>query len=310
MRSFDLSTEINGIRFPTPLLTASGTSGYGNTFFDTPRLGLGGFITKGISLKPKQGNPPPRIHETPCGLLNSIGLENIGLETFIDEILPRLQGIPVPLIVNVFGESIEEFLELSLRLSQQTAIAALELNVSCPNVHAGGIVFGKDPKILYSLVSQLKRKVSSLPIWVKLTPNVTNIAEFAQVVKEAGGDALTIANSYTGIAVDAEKERFCLGHITGGLTGPAIKPLTQYAVWQVVSQVDLPVIASGGCSNALDAMEYLLMGARAIQIGTMALIQPDIFSTMIREMESFMERKKLSSLKEWIGRLNEDHPRI
>ncbi len=310
MKSFELTTVITGIRFPTPLFTASGTSGYGDTFFDIPRPGLGGFITKGISQKPRRGNPPPRIHETPCGLLNSIGLENIGLEMFIRETLPRLRHLPVPLIVNVFGESIEEFLTLSTCLSQQAEVAALELNVSCPNVHAGGIVFGKDPEILFSLVSQIKKEVPSLPIWVKLTPNVTNIVELAGVVKEAGGDALTIANSYTGIAIDAEHERFRLGNVTGGLTGPAIKPLTQYAVWQVASRVDLPVIASGGCATAVDVMEYLLIGARAVQVGTMALIQPDIFSKMIHDMKSFMERKKLSSLKEWIGRLNESHSRI
>ena len=309
MKSIDLSTEISGIRFSSPLFTASGTAGYGDTFLSVLSPQVGGFITKGISLKPRAGNPPPRICETPCGLLNAIGLENIGLEAFLREILPLFKGRQIPLIVNIFGESIREYTEIATRLSSHPEVSAIELNVSCPNVKAGGMVFGKDMKTLFSLVAQIKKETPLPPLWVKLTPNVTDILDFARVVEDAGADAVTIANSYTGIAVDVDHERLTLGNLTGGLTGPAIKPLSQYAVWRVASQISLPVIASGGCSSARDVLEYLLIGAQAVQIGTMALVRPDIFSSILQGIETFMERKNLTSLQQWIGHLYEKNPR-
>lgn len=303
MTSLDTSTEISGIRFPTPLFTASGTAGYGNEFLRTPRPYLGAFVTKGISLRPREGNPPPRIYETPCGLLNAIGLENIGLDAFIERVIPFFKSVSIPLIVNIFGETVQDLIEISSRLSTFSEVKALELNVSCPNVNAGGMAFGKDKNFLFSLVKQIKNHCLSKPLWVKLTPNVTDILDFAKVVEDAGGNALTIANSYTGIAVDCEGEKFRLGNITGGLTGPAIKPLSQYAVWKVSSHVKLPVIASGGCSKATDALEYLLIGAKAVQIGTMALVNPEIFSDIFNGIRTFFERKGIRSLEQWIGRL-------
>ena len=309
MSFIDLSTEISGIRFPTPLFTASGTAGYGNEFMGTSHSFLGAFVTKGISLKPRKGNPPPRIYETPCGLLNAIGLENIGLEAFIKEIIPQFKHEEIPLVVNVFGETEKEFVEISSRLSVYREVKALELNVSCPNVHTGGVAFGQDPKFLFSLVKRTKAACPSLPLWVKLTPNVTDIVRMAQVVEDAGGDAITVVNSYPGIAVDCEREGFCLGNITGGLTGPAIKPLSQYAVWKVASKVALPVIASGGCSNATDALEYLLLGAKAVEIGTMALVDPNIFSEILNGIRDFLRSKNIYMLSQWIGRINEKVPR-
>lgn len=302
--SIDLSTEISGIRFSIPTLTSSGTAGYGDDYLNTPRPYLGGFVTKGISLNPREGNPPPRIYETPCGLLNSIGLENIGLDAFIKQIIPSIKDNNIPLIVNIFGENIEELCEISSRLSFISNVRALELNVSCPNVKAGGIMFGKDKKLLYSVVKQV-RLHSTKPIWVKLTPNVTDIVDLAKVVERAGGDAITLANSYEGIAVDCEREVFRLGNITGGLTGPAIKPLTQYAVWKVARYTNLPVIASGGCVNATDVLEYLLLGAKAVQIGTMALVNPGIFLEIYNGIHQFFERKGISTVDQWIGRINE-----
>ncbi len=302
MNVIDLSTEISGLQFSSPLMTASGTAGYGKEFLQAPCPSLGAFVTKGISLKPRKGNPPPRVCETSCGLLNAIGLENIGLEAFLNEILPFFSGENPPLIVNIFGESTQEIVEIASRLSKHQAVKALELNVSCPNVRAGGIAFGKDARILSALIRDVKSKASQ-PVWVKLTPSVNDIAVIAKAAEEAGADAITVANSYTGIAVDIEREEYCLGNITGGLTGPAIKPLSQYAVWQVVKEVRVPVIASGGCASARDALEYFLLGARAVQIGTMALVNPSIFDEILDGLEEFFKRRGIPSLNNWIGRL-------
>lgn len=298
----DLSTEISGIRFSSPIFTASGTAGYGDEFLKYPNPYLGGFVTKGISLKPRKGNPPPRIYETPCGLLNAIGLENIGLDIFIKNIIPKIAENNIPLIVNIFGETIEELCEISSRLSLVNEVSALELNVSCPNVSEGGIMFGKDKRLLYSVVKQVKEHTSK-PLWVKLTPNVTDIVAMAMTVEQAGGDAITLANSYMGIAVDCEREQFRLGNVTGGLTGPAIKPLSQYAVWEVSNHINLPIIASGGCADATDVLEYLLLGARGVQIGTMALVNPGIFSEVFKGIQGFLARKRFKRLDQWIGRI-------
>ncbi len=303
MALVDLTTEISGLRFKSPLFTASGTAGYGSGFLSpSPSPALGAFITKGISLHPRKGNPPPRIHETPCGLLNAIGLENIGLKAFIDKELSFFKDTDIPLIVNIFGKTIKEMVELSVQLTPHREIRALELNVSCPNVQAGGIAFGQDPQTLFTLVQEVTTHCS-LPLWVKLPPHVTAIETLAKAAEDGGASALTIANTYPGIAIDHENEAFCLGNITGGLSGPAIKPLSQYAVWKVARQVHLPIIASGGCSSAKDALEYFLIGARAIEIGTFSMINPGIFAEIFEDLQAFFERKGISSLSEWIGRL-------
>ena len=305
MHPVDLSVTINGIHFRSPLLTASGTAGYGDILFQSPSYppSLGGFVTKGISLRPRKGNPPPRIFETPCGLLNAIGLENIGLTSFLRTVVPHLKKTKIPFIVNIFGEKIDELCEISETLSDVPEIAALELNVSCPNVKAGGISFGKDEKLLREVVESVKRS-SAKPLWVKLTPNVTDIAALAQVADSAGADVLTIANSYPGLAVNCLNERFELGNITGGLTGPAVKPLTLFAVREVVRATRLPVIAAGGVWTAMDALEYLLIGAHAVQIGTAALVNPGIFDEIYEGMEGFLRDKGMHSLRQWIGRLS------
>lgn len=300
--SVDLSTTVSGIFFPSPLLTASGTCGYGETFSRHDFPYLGGIVTKGISLLSRAGNPPPRIQETSCGLLNAIGLENIGVNAFIEQIIPELSNREIPVIVNIFGETVKDICEVALRLSSYHCIRAFELNVSCPNVASGGIAFGKDRHLLKEIIQSIKKALEK-PLWVKLTPNVTDIADFARTAEDAGSDVLTIANSYVGLAVDVEKEDFLLGNITGGLTGPAIKPLTQYAVWKVVNAVDIPVIASGGVSSAHDALEYLLLGAKAVQIGSSAMVSPSIFTTVGEAMVRFLDRKNIHSMRHWIGRL-------
>jgi len=303
MSPVEVTSEITGIRFSPPLLTASGTAGYGDQFLNPPPPSLGGFVTKGISLNPIIGNPPPRIAETPCGLLNAIGLENIGLNRFIETIIPTLEGRNTPIIVNIFGKTVEDLCEISKRLNLITTVQVLELNVSCPNVKAGGIYFGKNEDLLFDIVREVKGKTVK-PLWVKLTPNVTNIASLARAAEEAGADALTVANSYQGLSVDCENECFRLGNITGGLTGPAIKPLTLYAVREVVRATRLPVIASGGVFTAMDALEYFLVGAKAVQIGTAALVNPGIFREVHNGIEHFLERKGIGSLNQWIGRLH------
>ena len=298
----NLSTKISGIFFPTPLLTASGTCGYGEAFTRENFPYLGGIVTKGISLFPRAGNPPPRIHESPCGLLNAIGLENIGVDAFIRDFIPTLSNNSIPIIVNIFGETVKDICEVSLRLSTYDCICAFELNVSCPNVASGGMAFGKDRHLLFEVVHALKKTLEK-PLWVKLTPNVTDISVLARVAEDAGSDALTIANSYVGLALDIGKEGFSLGNITGGLTGPAIKPLTQYAVWKVVNAVNIPVVASGGVANARDALEYLLLGASVVEIGSAAMVNPGLFTKIGQEMSQFLDKKNIDSLDHWIGRL-------
>ena len=302
MTTVEMSSEISGVQFSPPLLTASGTAGYGDQFLTPLPPSVGGFITKGISLEPIMGNPPPRIAETPCGLLNAIGLENIGLDRFIETIIPTFKGKNIPIIVNIFGKTVEELCEISKRLDLIPTVKGLELNVSCPNVKAGGIYFGKNEKLLSNIVKQIKQKTIK-PLWVKLTPNVTNIASMARAAEKAGADALTVANSYQGLSVDCENECFSLGNITGGLTGPAIKPLTLYAVREVARAVRLPVIASGGIFTAMDALEYFLIGAKAVQIGTAALVNPGVFREIHSGIEDFLMRKGISTLKQWIGKL-------
>lgn len=302
MTTVEMSSEISGVQFSPPLLTASGTAGYGDQFLTPLPPSVGGFITKGISLEPIMGNPPPRIAETPCGLLNAIGLENIGLDRFIETIIPTFEGKNIPIIVNIFGKTVEELCEISKRLDLIPTVKGLELNVSCPNVKAGGIYFGKNEKLLSNIVKQIKQKTIK-PLWVKLTPNVTNIASMARAAEKAGADALTVANSYQGLSVDCENECFSLGNITGGLTGPAIKPLTLYAVREVARAVRLPVIASGGIFTAMDALEYFLIGAKAVQIGTAALVNPGAFREIHSGIEDFLMRKGISTLKQWIGKL-------
>ena len=256
----DMSVEIAGLKLRNPVMTASGTFGYGEEFSQYVNLeAIGAFVTKGLSLKPRAGNPTPRIVETPGGMLNAIGLQNVGIEAFIQKKVPFLRSVNTPAIANFFGATPDEYAELAARLDTIPEVAALEVNISCPNVKQGGIVFGTDPACAASVVTAC-RAATTKPLIVKLSPNVTDIVEMALACEGAGADALSVINTLTGMAIDLERRRPVLANVTGGLSGPAIKPVALRMVWQVAKAVKLPVIGIGGIMSATDALEFMLAG--------------------------------------------------
>lgn len=262
----DLQVEVSGLTFKNPVLTASGTFGYGiefSPFFDLSRLG--GICTKGLSLEPRPGNRPGRIIETPAGMLNAIGLENVGIESFINEKLPRLKTFDCHIIANLLGKSIDEFTAMTEKLNSCAGISAYEINISCPNVAQGGLQFSQDPR-LAAQVTKAVKKVSSKPVWIKLSPNVTDITTFATACEEAGADALSLVNTFVGMAIDVNKRRPMLSNVIGGLSGPAIRPLAVRMVYQAARAVSIPLIGIGGIVNARDALEFMIAGASAIQV--------------------------------------------
>ena len=299
----DIETNIGGIILKNPVMTASGTFGYGRefeTFADLDRLG--GIIVKGLSLTPSKGNPPPRIIETPCGMLNAIGLENVGLDAFITEKLPFLRKLRTPVFVNIYGNTIEQYAELAARLNDVQGIAGIEVNISCPNVKAGGIAFGTDAQAAYNVVKAV-RESTELPTIVKLSPNVTDITVIAKSAEDAGADAISLINTITGMAVDLRTRRPHLANITGGLSGPAIKPVALRMVWQVVQAVNIPIIGIGGIMNADDALEFLVVGAAAVQIGTANFINPHIAINVIDGIMKYMQKNQIRKITEIIGTL-------
>ncbi len=299
----NLSVDIAGLQFQNPVLTASGTFGYGMEYADFIDLNLlGGIVVKGLSINPSHGNSPPRIVETASGMLNSIGLQNIGVEAFKNEKLPLLKKFNTNIIVNFFGETQDEYVLAAERLSDVTEIAALEMNISCPNVEKGGFAFGTDPKITEELVRKV-RKVTSLPIIVKLSPNVTDIVVMARAAVNGGADALSIINTLLGMAIDIKTRRPMLANITGGLSGPAIKPVALRMVWQVAKTVNIPIIGIGGVMNAQDALEFIIAGASAVQIGTANFIDPSISVRIIEGIKNYCEKGKIGNIKDLIGTL-------
>lgn len=303
MKPVDLSVSIGSkLALKNPIMNASGTFAYGEEFARFMDLGcLGAVVTKGLSLEAKRGNPTPRVAETASGMLNAIGLENVGLERFLEEKLPFLHRYQTPVIVNFFGESETDYAHMASRLDQ-TTVDGLEMNVSCPNVKKGGIQFGRDPYTLASLVKIVRGQTSKLLI-VKLSPLVSDIAEMASAAEEYGADAVTCINTIPGMAIDEETRRPILGNITGGLSGPAIKPVALRMVWEAAKAVKIPVIAAGGISHARDAVQFLLAGAMACQIGTQALVQPFCFSPIISGIEDYLRRRGLERLTDIIGAL-------
>jgi len=299
----DLSVRItDALRLKNPIMNASGTFAYGEEFASIIDLNtLGAIVTKGLSLKSKKGNPTPRVAETPCGMINAIGLENIGLEAFLADKLPFLLRYDTPIIVNFFGNTEEEYTLMAAQLNVE-GIAGLEMNVSCPNVKKGGIQFGRDPHTLFDLVHMVRRKTSK-PLIVKLTPLVVDIAEMALAAQEAGADALTCINTIPAMVIDEETWRPVLGNITGGLSGPAIKPVALKIVWEVAKAVQIPVIASGGICSYRDVIQFLLAGATAVAIGTESLVNPFCFPGIIAGIAEYMERHSLSKIVEIIGAL-------
>ncbi|MDY0042019.1 MAG: dihydroorotate dehydrogenase [Desulforhabdus sp.] len=300
----DLSVQLGPLRLKNPVLTASGTYGYGEEYaeFVAPES-LGGIVVKGISLHPRPGNPPPRLVETSAGLINAIGLENVGLENFIKHKLPYLRTRQVPVIVNIFGSVLEEYAELGSRLDKVDGIAALEINISCPNVKQGGMVFGTEPAMAASVVRAV-RQATSLPLITKLTPNVGRIGDIARAVEDAGTDIISCINTVAAMAVDVFSRRPKLANIVGGLSGPAIKPIALRCTYEVLQSVKCPVIGVGGVTNTLDALEFLLIGAKAVQVGTANFLSPTAVLEIIRGIERFLEVEGLARLEDYIGTLD------
>lgn len=298
-----LGVRIGGLCLKNPVMTASGTFGYGEEFSPFCNLErLGAVVVKGLSLEPRPGNPAPRIMETPCGMLNAIGLQNVGVRAFIAEKLPYLRSFDVTVIANIFGETIDEYCRVTEILDGCQGVHAIEVNISCPNVKKGGIAFGANPDVAAEVTKQV-RTGTDLPVIVKLTPNVTDITEIARAVEAAGADAVSLINTLTGMSVDIERRRPHLANITGGLSGPAIKPVALRMVWQAVRCLKIPVIGIGGISTAADALEFLIAGATAVEIGTANFVNPGATMGIVDGIEAYMVRHGIGSIDELIGSL-------
>lgn len=299
----DLSVNIAGISLRNPIMTASGTFGYGEEFAEYVDLEkIGAIVTKGLSLKPKAGNAMPRIVETPGGMLNAIGLQNVGVDAFIEKKVPFLRDISTPVVVNFFGNTVEEYAELAEKLDAIPEVAGIEVNISCPNVKHGGIVFGTDAKSAHSVVSAV-RSATIKPLIIKLSPNVTDIVEMALACEEAEADALSLINTITGMAIDIKTRRPALANITGGLSGPAIKPVALRMVWQVSRAVSIPIIGIGGITSATDVVEFLLAGATAVQVGTANFMSPAASQRIAEDLERYLHENGIHDVKELIGAL-------
>ncbi|PKN69571.1 MAG: dihydroorotate dehydrogenase [Deltaproteobacteria bacterium HGW-Deltaproteobacteria-12] len=300
-----MTVQIGRLQLKNPVMTASGTFGYGQEYADYVDLNsLGAIVVKGLSLLPRPGNPPPRIMETAGGMLNAIGLQNIGVDTFIEEKLPYLRQHDVAVIANIYGESYAEYQKVAKKLSAAKGVHALEVNVSCPNVQKGGLAFGTDPKVAARVTRKVKQE-TDLPVIIKLTPNVTDIAAIAEAVEEAGADAVSLINTLTGMSVNLKDGTPHLKNITGGLSGPAIKPVALRMVWQVVKRVSIPVIGIGGILNAGDALEFLMVGAKAVQVGTANFINPRATTQILAGLQNYLQNNKINDINKVIGTFKE-----
>lgn len=302
-QSPNLSVEIAGITLKNPVMTASGTFGYGeeySAYVDLNRLGA--VVTKGLSARQKKGNPPPRIFETASGMLNAIGLENVGAEAFIKEKLPFLRKYDTKIILNIFGNTVEEYVEAAEIFSKAEGVSGLEVNISCPNVKEGGINFGTDPRLTSDVLTAV-RNATSLPVIAKLSPNVTDITTFAKIAEDSGCNAVSLINTLVGMAVDIKTRRPVLANITGGLSGPAIKPVALRMVWQASKAVKIPVIGIGGIMSADDAIEFLLVGAKAVQIGTANFVNPTATVDIVDGIEAYLNNNNISDINQIIGKL-------
>jgi len=299
----DLSVTIGPLELKNPVIAASGTFGYGLEYQSIVDLNLlGAIVVKGTSLAPKDGNPPPRIVETLSGMLNAIGLANIGVQAFIEEKLPLLRDLDTKIIVNIYGQRVEEYGELAAALKGVDGVDALEVNISCPNVDCGGMAFGTDPRISREVTRKVLEKTDK-PVIVKLTPNVTDIRPIAMAVEEAGAHAISLINTLRGMAIDIETRRPVLANITGGLSGPAIKPVALHMVYQAAKAVNIPVIGGGGIADHRDALEFLIAGARAIEVGTTNFANPRATIDIMEGLRGFCSAQGISSIKEIIGSL-------
>ncbi|MBQ7710995.1 MAG: dihydroorotate dehydrogenase [Bacteroidales bacterium] len=297
----NLSTDIHKLHLKNPVMTASGTFGYGEEFadfFDVARLG--GIMVKGTTGERRQGNDYPRMAETPAGMLNAVGLQNVGVANFCKEVYPRIQHLDTNIIVNVSGSSIEEYCSVAEQVNELERIPAIELNISCPNVKKGGMGFGTKPDMAAQVVEAV-RKVYGKTLIVKLTPNVTDITEIARAVEAAGADSVSLINTLLGMAIDVERQRPCLSTVTGGLSGPCVKPVAVRCVWQVAHAVKIPVIGLGGISTAADALEFLMAGAKAVEVGTANFIDPAVTMKIVDGLEDYCQRHGIQDINEIIG---------
>ncbi len=300
----DLRIKIGSLEFRNPVILASGTCGYGAELADFLDLSqLGGIIVKGTTLEHREGNPYPRMAETASGMLNAVGLQNKGIDYFEQSIYPQLTGYDTHVIVNVNGNTVEDYVELSSRIDRLDAIPAIELNISCPNVKRGGMIFGTNPSSAREVIAAV-RKVYSKTLIVKLSPNVTDITEFARISQEEGAEAVSLVNTLLGMAIDARTMRPKLSTVTGGLSGPAIKPVALRMVWQTARAVSIPVIGLGGIMNAEDALEFIMAGAAAIQIGTASYIDPRTAVKVVRGIDSFLSERDFDSVSRITGIIN------
>ena len=299
-----LEVDIGTVRFRNPVMTASGTFAYGVEFAHLMDLdSIGGIVVKGISMKPIKGNPPPRIWETSSGMLNAIGWQNIGAVEFVTAKLPALRKYRTQIVVNIVGFELDDYLEVARFLNDCPGIAALELNISCPNVKKGGFHFNKDPRDAHAVTARTKKVCTRLPLWVKLSPNVTDISEFARACEEAGADALSVINTLVGMAIDVEKRQPRLKYITGGLSGPAIKPVALRMVWQACQAVKVPVIGVGGIATTEDALEFLIAGARAVQVGTANFYNPAASQQIALGLADYCRSRRIGDINDIIGSL-------
>lgn len=299
----DLRVNIGSLELQNPVMTASGTFGYAREFENLVNLHrLGGIIVKGISLEPRAGNPPQRIVETPCGMLNAIGLQNVGVERFIDEKIPYLKGIGVPVVVNILGDTVEEYRLLTERLRGVAGIRAVEVNISCPNVKKGGVAFGTVPSMA-AAVTEAVKKAADVPVMVKLSPNVADIVEMAKAVEDGGADSISLINTLIGMAIDLDSRKPVLANVIGGLSGPAIKPVALRMVYQTAAAVNIPVIGIGGIDSAEDALEFILAGASAVQVGTANFINPKVSEELVDGIGDYVKIHNLPSIRDLIGAL-------
>ncbi|MGE5551645.1 MAG: dihydroorotate dehydrogenase [Bacteroidota bacterium] len=304
----DLSVTLGPLKLRNPVLTASGTAGFGREIAAfTPLDRLGALVTKGIFLEPRAGNPPPRIIETPAGMLNAVGLQGPGVEAFIDEDLPWLRQRGATVIVNINGRTAGEYAALAARLDGVAGIAALEVNISCPNVKEGGIAFGADPA-LAAAVTKAVRAATTLPLIVKLSPNVTDITTIAAAVADEGADILSLINTLLGMEINLCTRRPALANVTGGLSGPAVRPVALRMLWQVYQRVKLPLIGMGGIASGEDAVAFMMAGASAVAVGTAALVNPGIHQTVVEGIRSFLVEEEFASVKEIVGLAHKRNP--
>lgn len=302
----DLSCDIAGLRLRSPVMTASGTFGYGKEYDQLVDLSrLGALVVKGLTLEPRAGNPPPRTIETPSGMLNAIGLQNPGVEAFISDKLPLLRRYQVPVIVNLNAGRLEEFGELAARFDGVDGVAAIEVNISCPNVEQGGMMFSAEPELARRATAAV-RQATALPVLVKLSPNVTDIGELARATVDGGADAISAINTLVGMVIDVEQRRPVLANVTGGLSGPAIRPVAVRCVWQIRRAVSVPIVGMGGITSGRDALEFILAGASAVAVGTQSFIEPAAALRVADEIAAWMRARGVASLAELVGAAHGD----